>query len=698
MSTHKHIDRICVAITLLSLLITVLFMNGEAFGLTASARVMGYEKSLFDSTRVHTVDIVIDDWDAFLETAANEEYTVCSVVIDNEAIKNVAIRGKGNTSLSTVASMDSSRYSFKLEFDHYESGKTYKGLDKLCLNNLIQDNSYMKDYLAYRLMNEFGADAPLCSYIWVTVNGEDWGLYLAVEAVEDSFMQRVYGGSGDLYKPDSMSMGGGGPGNGRDFNIEDFLDENADSLGIPWQRGTEEEIAEQPQSSQTPDSGGFPTPPGGGDEASSAGGGMPQMPAQGGDEASSAGGDMPQMPAQDGDASFPGMPGEGGGFGGGMPGGFGMGSDDVKLQYSDDDADSYSNIFGNAKTDVTAADKARLIRSLKSLSEGENLEDVLDIDELLRYFVVHNYLVNNDSYTGAMVHNYYLHEADGRLSMVPWDYNLAFGTFQAGDAAGAVNDPIDTPLSVSGDGSRPMADWIFRSEEYTALYHQYFADFLDSVDISSMIDETRALIAPYVEKDPTAFCSFAEFETGVEALKTFCEKRTESVRRQLDGTIPTTDAGQQADPSALVDASGLTLSDMGSMGGGEGGPSPGGNPFGEGGPGQNTSQQEASSGGGEASSAGGGNEASSAGDEASSGGGEAPAAPSAQPSAQPSAAPAEAQTPPQNMPEGFTLGERPDMPGTAPSASASLSWPMLLVSAAFLLGGILTALLYKRRK
>ena len=129
MSTHKYIDRICVAITVLALLLTVLLMNGEALGIEASSRSMGYESTLFDTSRVHTIDIVVDDWDAFLETATGEEYTACSVVIDNEAVKNVAIRGKGNTSLSTVATMDSERYSFKLEFDHYESGKTYKGLD-----------------------------------------------------------------------------------------------------------------------------------------------------------------------------------------------------------------------------------------------------------------------------------------------------------------------------------------------------------------------------------------------------------------------------------------------------------------------------------------------------------------------------------------------------------------------------------------
>ena len=87
--------------------------------------------------------------------------------------------------------------------------------------------------------------------------------------------------------------------------------------------------------------------------------------------------------------------------------GFGMGSSDVKLQYSDDDTDSYSNIFNNAKTDVTKADKKRLISSLQSLSEYSDIESVVNVDEVLRYFVVHNFLCNGDSYTGTMIHNYY---------------------------------------------------------------------------------------------------------------------------------------------------------------------------------------------------------------------------------------------------------------------------------------------------
>ena len=224
MSTHKHINRICVVAIVLSVLFTVFAMFFPSYQTKADGMQMGYENRLFDTERVHTIDIVIDDWDSFLSTAQKEEYSLCSVIIDGEAVKNVGIRGKGNTSLSTVSSMDSNRYSFKIEFDQYDSTNTYYGLDKLCLNNIIQDNTYMKDYLVYQMMREFGVDAPLCSFVYITVNGEDWGLYLAVEGVEDSFLQRNYGVDyGELYKPDSMDFGGG-RGNGRDFDMNSIME------------------------------------------------------------------------------------------------------------------------------------------------------------------------------------------------------------------------------------------------------------------------------------------------------------------------------------------------------------------------------------------------------------------------------------------------------------------------------------------
>ena len=486
MSGSKHFDRIAVVTTVLILVLTILFTNGATLGIAATEHTMGYENRLFDNTKVHNVDIVMDDWEDFIADAANEEYYAASVVIDGESYKNVGIRAKGNTSLSTVASLDSERYSFKIEFDHYDSSKSYHGLDKLSLNNLIQDSTMMKDYLTYTMMNEFGVNSSLCSYVYITVNGEDWGLYLAVEGVEESFLERNYGSDyGELYKPDSLSFGGGG-GNGKDFDLSERFDGDRQN-------------------------GGFH-------------------------------------------------------FDGGMGA---RSSSDVKLQYIDDESDSYSNIWDNAKTDITENDQKRLIESLKKLSNSEDIESVVDVEQVIRYFVVHNYVCNDDSYTGMMVHNYYLYEEDGQLSMIPWDYNLGFGTFSAGDATGTVNTPIDAPVSGGSGEDRPMWNWILSDEVYTELYHRYFSDFLSSIDIQGIIDNAYNLIQSYVEKDPTAFYTYEEFETGVETLRQFCALRSESVSMQLE-------SGETTEDMSYVDASSLTLSDMGSMNsggmGGFGGP------------------------------------------------------------------------------------------------------------------------------
>ena len=87
-----------------------------------------------------------------------------------------------------------------------------------------------------------------------------------------------------------------------------------------------------------------------------------------------------------------------------------------------------------------------------------------------------------------------------------------------------------------------------------------------------MIDDTYSLIKDYVAKDPTAFYSVDEFETGVDALCSFCSLRSESVTTQLE-------TGNTTENTKAVDASALTLSDMGSMNDGNAG-------FGGGGPAQ----------------------------------------------------------------------------------------------------------------
>ncbi len=459
MLKRNYIDRICVIVMVFALGLTVLFMNGESLGLKPASATPGYKTRLFDKTKVHTIDIQMDDWDAFLETAAEEEYSACTLVIDGEKFSNVGLRAKGNNSRRLTERYGLERYSLKIEFDHYEYG-SYYGLDKFSLDASFQDNSYMKTWITYDMMEHMGVPTPLCSWAWVRVNGQDWGLFLAIEEPEEAFAKRNFGNDyGQLYKPDYKKL----------------ADENAD----------------------------------------------------------------------------------------------------VHLRYTDDDFDSYDNIFRNAKFKPTDEDKERLIASLKVLSTGENLETVIDVDEVLRYFTVQVFVVNLDSYLGKTGHNYFLYEEDGVLKILPWDYNLAFGTYSLGmpepinDSTLYVNYPINTPASGEIMRNRPLYHNIMKNNEYYAQYHEYFdyliESYFESGYFEQFVDDSRQLIAPYVEKDATAFCAYEDFLLGVDTIEKFCLLRAESVRGQLDGTIPSTIAAQAEDKSSFVDASSVWLPDMGEI-------------------------------------------------------------------------------------------------------------------------------------
>ena len=398
MVKYKYIDAVCILAALGAVLLTLIFMNGDALGIPKASENPGYISRLFDERRVHSLDIQIEDWEEFLENAEEETYVSCTAVIDGEEFHQVGLRAKGNNSLSLTEEYGLSRYSLKLEFDHFNQGGNYYGLDKLSLDASFQDNSYMKTWIAYDMMEFMEAPAPLRSYVWVTVNGEDWGLYLAVEEPEEAFARRNFGNDyGRLYKPDYKRLDA----------------ENAD----------------------------------------------------------------------------------------------------VALKYIDDDPESYPNIFDNAKVDITQGDKERVIEALKILSTGKDLEKAVNIEEVL------------------------------------------------------INYPIHTPAEGSVMMNRPLYHNLMKTEEYFQSYRKYFdrfvSQYFESGRFQSLLARTREMIAPYVEKDPTAFCSYEDHRLAADTLEQVCMLRAESVRKQLDGEIPATIRGQQEAPQARLDASHIRLEDLG---------------------------------------------------------------------------------------------------------------------------------------
>ncbi|WP_249685447.1 CotH kinase family protein, partial [Bacillus velezensis] len=94
----------------------------------------------------------------------------------------------GNLSLRSVVNSDSDRYSLKIDFDYYDDTQSLYGLKKLNLNNNYSDATLMREYISYEMMEQMGLPIPAHSYMYVTVNSEERGLFLGVEAVDETFL------------------------------------------------------------------------------------------------------------------------------------------------------------------------------------------------------------------------------------------------------------------------------------------------------------------------------------------------------------------------------------------------------------------------------------------------------------------------------------------------------------------------------
>lgn len=483
-----HVLKKYKAVLLSGLLVVVFCVAAYcAVGRADSAESHTYAEHIFQDDTVNEINIEIDeaDWQDMLENPLEEEYHKANVTINGETVGNVAIRTKGNTSLTSVANSDSDRYSFKLDFDYYDNNGNYYGLKKLCLNNNYSDNSSMREYISYKIMGELGLDVPECAYSHITVNGEEWGLYLAVEPVDEVFLAEHFAdATGDLYKPE------------------------------------------------------------------------------------------------------------------------GMGGTGADLVYNGDDISAYTGL--NLKTNLNSSDGKEILALMQALEDGEGLEKVLDVEKALKYIAANVALANFDSYLGMTTHNFYLYEENGRFTIIPWDMNLAFGGFGGGEVdiyeptsqsmggfgggdkrkdtqdndavtnatenTEAQADAKQQPQSPDngnmqggkqpsggkqpqgmpsmGSGEKPLVTTLLENETYRSMYEGYLKEIAEKYFtqeyMTELVTKIHDLIAPYVQNDPTAFCTYEEFEkacstdpTDQYSLVYYAVNMAESIENQLSGGEPT---------------------------------------------------------------------------------------------------------------------------------------------------------------
>jgi spore coat protein CotH len=107
----------------------------------------------------------------------------------------VGIRLKGRASRRDLTA----KAPFKIKMDKFVDDQTLFGLEKLTLNNMVQDPSLVRETTVYRLYRKMGVPSPRTGYaaVYVTspgqVTNEYYGLYLNIETPDEVMLARWFG-------------------------------------------------------------------------------------------------------------------------------------------------------------------------------------------------------------------------------------------------------------------------------------------------------------------------------------------------------------------------------------------------------------------------------------------------------------------------------------------------------------------------
>lgn len=125
------------------------------------------------------------------------EFVHADVQVDDVIYRDIGLHLKGRR--GSFRSLDS-KPGFSLKFNKFKKGQRFYGLEKIHLNNAVQDASFMTEVLCSRMFREAGVPAARGTHARVELNGRKLGFYVLVEGLTEDFLGRYFENvEGNLY-------------------------------------------------------------------------------------------------------------------------------------------------------------------------------------------------------------------------------------------------------------------------------------------------------------------------------------------------------------------------------------------------------------------------------------------------------------------------------------------------------------------
>ena len=165
---------------------------------------------------IQTIELKVaeQDMQRLLAALPDRIYVPASFRWRDISIPNVGIRFKGN---SSSAPQQKHKRSFLIKLDEYTEDQRFLGLRRTSLDNGVQFGSVFSEPIITEILAKNGIKAHRCNYAKLLVNGKNHGVYVNVERIDETFIQRNFPGeNGLLFKVDE-----GGPASNLQFIGDD---------------------------------------------------------------------------------------------------------------------------------------------------------------------------------------------------------------------------------------------------------------------------------------------------------------------------------------------------------------------------------------------------------------------------------------------------------------------------------------------
>ena len=238
----------------------------------------------------------------------------------------------------------------------------------------------------------------------------------------------------------------------------------------------------------------------------------------------------------------------------------------------ENDEDNFKDIIDYLPTFFSSLKELNELSNMKNKDNKDyenRIEKIIDIDSLARYFAINNYLVDSDGYIGSFGVNYVLHMSkDGYFTIIPWDYNLAFGGIFIRDIKDVINFDINGPMIGVNLKDRPLYNIILKNKNYNKLYRKYLKDVLiittdggitsdnkeyDKDNFKKIIEDKKDYIIKQQKKDKESMYNSDDISRANDSLVKLIELRSKVVNNRLNNNYK------------LIDSNGITLKDIGSI-------------------------------------------------------------------------------------------------------------------------------------